>query len=364
MERPTVMETISAEALVKSFGKIVALDGIHLRIEAGELFFLLGPSGCGKSTLLRCIAGLECPDSGAIRFDGREVTQVPPHKRGTAMVFQSYALWPHLNVAQNIAFGLEERHVPKPEIKHRVEAALELVQLPGFGPRAIDQLSGGQQQRVALARALVVKPKCLLLDEPLSNLDAQLRIEMRHEIRSIVKSNGLTAIYVTHDQEEALAMADRLAILSRGRIDQIGTPEAIYRSPLSASVASFIGETNLIPGIVLETGDPGATIATAGGPLSGRLADPAWRPAPGTPVQLSIRPEAWRLHPESGDSMIAGTISERSYLGQRIQYWIDTAAGRQQVVEMNPQQIHRSGEESLRLHVRKEDVVIFQKTHD
>ena len=358
----TVMETISAEAVVKSFGKLHALDGVSLRIEAGELFFLLGPSGCGKSTLLRCIAGLETPDSGVIRFGERDVTRVPPHQREAAMVFQSYALWPHLSVAQNIAFGLEERRVPKLEIKRRVEEALERVHLPGFGPRAIDQMSGGQQQRVSLARALVVKPKCLLLDEPLSNLDAQLRLEMRREIRNIVKSNGLTAIYVTHDQEEALAMADRIAILNQGRIAQIGTPEAIYRTPLSASVASFIGETNLIPGTVLEIDEQAATIETAAGPLRGRCADPDWHPARGTAVRLSIRPEAWRLHEASGDTAISGTLVERSYLGQHIQYWIDTAAGLQQVVEMNPQQMHQLGETNFRLHVRHEDVVVLEET--
>ena len=235
------MESIRVESVVKAFGTVRALDGISLGIKAGELFFLLGASGCGKTTLLRCIAGLETPSSGSIHFGERDVTGMPPHKREAAMVFQSYALWPHLTVAQNIAFGLEERKVPKPEIKRRVAEALEMVQLPGFGGRSIDQMSGGQQQRVSLARALVVKPKCLLLDEPLSNLDAQLRVEMRREIRRIVKENGLTGIYVTHDQEEALAMADRMAVLTRGRIGQIGTPEEIYRDPRSAYVAGFFG---------------------------------------------------------------------------------------------------------------------------
>jgi len=358
------METISADTLVKAFGKIVALDRVSLRVEAGELFFLLGPSGCGKTTLLRCIAGLETPESGVIRFGERDVTALAPHKRETALVFQSYALWPHLNVAQNIAFGLEERRVAKPDIKRRVEEALELVQLSGFGPRAIDQMSGGQQQRVALARALVVKPRCLLLDEPLSNLDAQLRLEMRLEIRHLVKTNGLTAIYVTHDQEEALSMADRMAILSHGRIAQIGTPEAIYRNPRSASVASFIGETNLIPAMLLESDGQSATVATAAGPLRGRLGDPAWRPPAGAAVQVSIRPEAWCLHGQPGDNVIGGTLAARSYLGQRIQYWIDTPAGRQQVVEINPQQIHSPGEGDLRLHVRPEDVLVLRETQD
>jgi ABC-type Fe3+/spermidine/putrescine transport system ATPase subunit len=354
------METISTEAVSKAFGQTQALKQVSLQIKAGELFFLLGPSGCGKSTLLRCIAGLETPDSGVIRFGGLEVTAVPPHRRGTAMVFQSYALWPHLTVAQNIAFGLEERRVPKPEVKRRVAEALELVQLKGFGPRLIDQMSGGQQQRVALARALVVKPKCLLLDEPLSNLDAQLRLEMRREIRRLVKDHGLTAIYVTHDQEEALAMADRIAILIAGGIAQLGPPEEIYRSPRSAEVAGFIGETNLIAGRVAAVEARSATLETAVGPLVGRLADPDWQPAPGAAVLLSIRPEAWRLHKETGDNAVIGEITERSYLGQRIQYWIETAAGAQQVVEMNPHLLHQPGEDPIRLHVRTEDVVVVE----
>jgi iron(III) transport system ATP-binding protein len=352
------MEAITAEALCKSFGQVRALDRVSLEIGAGELFFLLGPSGCGKSTLLRCIAGLERPDSGEVRFGARSVTDLPAHQRGTAMVFQSYALWPHLTVAQNIAFGLEERKVPKAEIKQRVWEALELVQLPGFGNRAIDQMSGGQQQRVALARALVVRPQCLLLDEPLSNLDAQLRLEMRREIRRIVKLHGLTAIYVTHDQEEALAMADRIAILDAGRIAQLGPPEEIYRSPRSAMVAAFIGETNLISGTVAGFNPPETSVTTAGGTFSGRPADPAWSPAPGAATTLSVRPEAWRLHRETGENPLPGTVTDRSYLGQRIQYWIETAAGPQQVVETNPHHLLQPGD-AVRLHVSREDVVVL-----
>ena len=354
------MESIRAESVVKSFGSTLALDGITLQIEPGELFFLLGASGCGKTTLLRCIAGLETPTSGSIFFGEREVTQMPPHKREAAMVFQSYALWPHLTVGQNIAFGLEERKVPKPEIKLRVAEALEMVQLPGFGDRSIDQMSGGQQQRVSLARALVVKPKCLLLDEPLSNLDAQLRVEMRREIRRIVKDNGLTGIYVTHDQEEALAMADRMAVLTRGKIGQIGTPEEIYRAPRSAYVANFIGETNLLDGETIETRDGFTLAKTAAGPIVGRVTDPNWSPAPGENVRLSIRPEAWRLHKQDGDNAVTGNIVERSYLGQRIQYWINTAAGRQQVVELNPHVIHEPGDAEVLLHARHDDVVVLK----
>ena len=354
------MESIRAESVVKSFGNCRALDGITLHIEPGELFFLLGASGCGKTTLLRCIAGLETPTSGSIHFGDRDVTKMPPHKREAAMVFQSYALWPHLNVSQNIAFGLEERKVPKLEIKRRVQEALEMVQLPGYGDRAIDQMSGGQQQRVSLARALVIKPKCLLLDEPLSNLDAQLRVEMRREIRRIVKENGLTGIYVTHDQEEALAMADRMAVLVRGKIGQIGTPEQIYRTPHSAYVANFIGETNLIPGKATETRDSFTSTETAAGPLVGRVSDPAWSPAPGEAVTLSIRPEAWRLHPQAGDNAIPGKIVERSYLGQRVHYWVATEAGRLQIVELNPHLIRVLSTEKICIYTRKDDVVILK----
>jgi len=354
------MEAIHVESVTKRFGEVRALDGINVDIHPGELFFLLGASGCGKTTLLRCIAGLETPTSGTIRFGERDVTTLPPHKREAAMVFQSYALWPHLTVGQNIAFGLEERKVPKAEIKSRVEEALEMVQLPGFGGRSIDQMSGGQQQRVSLARALVVKPKCLLLDEPLSNLDAQLRVEMRREIRRIVKENGLTAVYVTHDQEEALAMADRMAVLSHGRIGQVGPPEEIYRHPHSAYVAGFIGETNLIDGEVADVRDRICVVKTCGGNLTGRFTDPDWTPAAGETVHVSVRPEAWRLHQTGGDNAAKGTILERTYLGQRIQYWIDTPFGRQQVVEMNPHIIHEPGEPSILLHAGVDDVVVLR----
>lgn len=353
------MESIRAESIVKSFGSVRALDSISITVEPGELFFLLGASGCGKTTLLRCIAGLETPTSGSILFGERDVTKMPPHKREAAMVFQSYALWPHLTVSQNIAFGLEERKVPKAEIKRRVEEALEMVQLPGYGDRSIDQMSGGQQQRVSLARALVVKPKCLLLDEPLSNLDAQLRVEMRREIRRIVKENGLTAIYVTHDQEEALAMADRMAVLSRGKIGQVGPPEEIYRSPVSAYVAGFIGETNIVQGILMELRSGYGIVKTDGGPIVGRVSDPTWQPATGESVRISVRPEAWRLKQTDGDNVMTGTIIDRSYLGQRIQYWIGTPVGRQQIVEMNPHHIHEPGA-TVSIHCRHDDVVILK----
>ncbi|MFT3990717.1 MAG: ABC transporter ATP-binding protein [Luteolibacter sp.] len=349
------MEAIRADSVVKTFGHTRALDGVSLEITPGELFFLLGASGCGKTTLLRCIAGLEEPTSGTIYFGNTDVTRLPPHKREAAMVFQSYALWPHLNVARNIAFGLEERRVPKAEIKRRVEEALERVHLAGFGNRSIDQMSGGQQQRVSLARALVVKPKCLLLDEPLSNLDAQLRVEMRREIRGIVKDNGLTAIYVTHDQEEALAMADRIAILNQGKIAQVGSPAEIYRQPVDAYVAKFIGETNLIAGKVHSFSEGNIITKTAAGFLIGRTKKTLKTTSS---VWLSIRPEAWQIRAAPGENAISGTIAARTYLGQRILYWVDTAAGQQQVVELNPHMLHEPGV-SVFLAAREEDTVIL-----
>jgi len=215
------MISITIDNLVKTFGKLAALDGISLRVEPGEIFFLLGPSGCGKTTLLRNIAGFYIPDSGRILFGDEDVTRLPPHRRNTGMMFQSYALWPHMTVAKNVAFGLEERRVRPKEIQARVTEALESVHMGPYANRKIAQLSGGQQQRVALARALVIRPRALLLDEPLSNLDAKLRLEMRTEIRRVCKESGLTAIYVTHDQKEALSISDRMAILEGGRIEPL-----------------------------------------------------------------------------------------------------------------------------------------------
>ena len=354
------MDSIRADSIIKQFGSVTALDGVSVEVAAGELFFLLGASGCGKTTLLRCIAGLETPTSGTISFGATDVTRLPPHKREAAMVFQSYALWPHLNVERNVAFGLEERKVEKAEIRRRVAEALELVHLAGMGERGIDQLSGGQQQRVALARALVVRPKCLLLDEPLSNLDAKLRIEMRREIRRIVKEGGLTAVYVTHDQEEALSMADRMAVLNRGRIEQLGTAEDVYRNPHTAFVAGFIGETNLIKGRTLEVRGEFVMVDTLGGPLVGRVTRPGWVPGPGEEVRLSIRPEAWLVESGTGENGVTGKITERSYLGQRIQYLVETAVGIQQVVELNPHVVREPGGEIVKLSARHADVAVIQ----
>jgi iron(III) transport system ATP-binding protein len=349
------MEAIRAQKITKRFGEVTALDKVTLEIAAGELFFLLGGSGCGKTTLLRCIAGLEKPTAGTIHFGERDVTDLPPHKREAAMVFQSYALWPHMTVGQNIAFGLEERKVPKDEIKRRVEEALSMVKLEGYGPRGIDQMSGGQQQRVSLARALVVKPKCLLLDEPLSNLDAQLRLEMRSEIRRITKENELTGVYVTHDQSEALSMADRMAVMDSGHVVQVGPPEEIYRNPCCSYVAGFIGETNLLRGTI-----NGVHLSTPNGNLKGRITVNDWTPSEGVEALLSIRPEAITLGDPNGATLI-GRVRERTYLGNLVQYAVELRdESKIQITEMNPRQIREAGETEVGLHVAPDDITLLK----
>jgi len=358
------MVSIKIRGLVKRFGDLVALDHLNLEIAAGELFFLLGPSGCGKTTLLRSLAGFHIPEEGTVEFDGMEVTHLPPHKRETAMMFQSYALWPHLNVFKNVAFGLEERKIKKTEIKKRVAEVLDMVKMSGLGTRKINQLSGGQQQRVALARALVVRPRCLMLDEPLSNLDAKLRIEMRTEIRRICKDFGLTAIYVTHDQKEALSIADRMAILDSGQLAQIGTPEEIYQTPHTTLVASFIGETNFIPGRIAERNSDGYSISTSLGRFTGRVSRADWKPEHRSEVVLSIRPECLSLTTKNGGAnAIAGSLEQSVYLGEIAQYTLNAEGGDEviRISELNPRRIVRDTEQTLFASADPEDIVILPK---
>jgi iron(III) transport system ATP-binding protein len=240
------MPLLSLKTLSKKFDKTAAVADVSLDVERGEFFGLLGPSGCGKTTTLRVIAGLEQPDSGTVEFEGQDITSLPAERRGFGMVFQNYALFPHLNVLENVAFGLRARHKPKPEIIERVKSALELVQLPGYEKRRVDELSGGQQQRVAIARAIAIEPALLLFDEPLSNLDVTLREETRGELRELVTRLGLTAVYVTHDQEEAFALCDRISVMEGGRILQTGRPRDLYERPAKLSVGKFLGRNNLI----------------------------------------------------------------------------------------------------------------------
>ncbi len=358
------MISIDIKQVTKKFGSVTALDDVTLRVEPGELFFLLGPSGCGKTTLLRSIAGFYVPEAGSIHFDQDDVTRLPPHKRNTGMMFQSYALWPHMTVEKNLAFGLEERKVPKAEIRERVAEALASVKMEDYGDRRTAQLSGGQQQRVALARALVVRPRCLLLDEPLSNLDAKLRLEMRLEIRRVCKSFGLTAIYVTHDQKEALSISDRMAILERGRIAQIGTPGEVYRRPRSKVVADFIGETNFIEGVVAGREQDCLVVKTELGMFHGYPGDADWRPATDEPVTLSVRPECWRLsHGEhlEGPNGIKGQVGEAVYLGEVAQYRFACQGQQLKIFELNPQEDIQASDVIREARVEPRDVVVLPR---
>ena len=355
------MISITVQQLTKQFGPIVALHDLDLSINPGELFFLLGPSGCGKTTLLRCLAGFYFPERGRILFGQEDVTRLAPHKRNTGMMFQSYALWPHLTVTENVAFGLEERKVLATEVSRRVGEALASVHMEAYADRKPNQLSGGQQQRVALARALVIRPRCLLLDEPLSNLDAKLRLEMRTEIRRICKEFQLTAVYVTHDQKEALSIADRLAILEGGRILQVGTPREVYKRPACKIVANFIGETDFIPGKVLGTNGGLVTVDTPVGRFEGIPGNPAACPAVGTAVTVSIRPECWELLRATGPrNVVQGRIGDSIYLGDMAQYSFVTAGGtRLKIVERNPRFADGPARDELYARVAPEDVVVL-----
>ncbi|HAS83299.1 MAG TPA: spermidine/putrescine ABC transporter ATP-binding protein [Verrucomicrobia bacterium] len=348
----------------KAFGALSALDDVSLDIAPGELFFLLGPSGCGKTTLLRSIAGFCEPDSGSIQLGDREIIGVPPHRRDTGMVFQSYALWPHLTVRQNVAFGLEMRTLSKAEIAARTDEALAQVHMTDKCDARPNTLSGGQQQRVALARALAVRPQCLLLDEPLSNLDAKLRLEMRGEIRRICKNGGLTAVYVTHDQKEALSIADRLAVMHQGRVAQVGTPYDVYRTPGSVFVASFIGETNLLQGRVIAHRGESVEVDTVLGRMQGR--SPVASLQEGASVTVSIRPEAVQLMPPPGltCNRFSGQLAETVYMGEVAQHRVqvrtsDGGAGPAlNVYALNPSGLAHPG--MLALAVAPDDVVVLE----
>ena len=279
---------VSLHNITKRFGTTPVVNDVSLDIADGELFFLLGPSGCGKTTLLRTIAGFYFPDAGTLKFGDRDVTTLPPNQRNTGMVFQNYALWPHMTVAGNVAYGLEVRKIPAAEKTRRVAEALAAVRMGEFADRPATLLSGGQQQRVALARALVVNPDVLLLDEPLSNLDAKLRLEMREEIRRLHKETGLTTIYVTHDQAEALSLADRVAVMNLGRIEQVGTPRELYRSPANDFVRDFLGAANFVEGRIMQIESGRVSVNTPHGDIVCALADP--KLAAGQAVTCVVRP--------------------------------------------------------------------------
>jgi putative spermidine/putrescine transport system ATP-binding protein len=316
------MSFLVLKGIQKRFGPTLAVEDFNLSAEKGEFVSFLGPSGCGKTTTLRMIAGFEPPTAGSISVDGTDITFRPPNRRNIGMVFQSYALFPNMTVADNVGFGLRVRKRPKDQIRKRVGELLELINLPDKGSRYPWQLSGGQQQRVALARALAIEPQVLLLDEPLSALDAKIRVALRKEIRSIQRQLGITTVYVTHDQEEALSLSDRVVVMSEGRIEQIGPPPEIYNFPATPFVASFVGTLNLLPATVVD--GPGGVVSVAGQSI--RSAQPV---ATGDDrrVTVALRPEAVEVGEAGGPNRLTGRVEDVSFLGSIVRTRIHVGDG-------------------------------------
>ena len=344
---------VDLRAVSKRFGEQVAVETVTLAIAHGEFFSLLGPSGCGKTTTLRIVAGFEAPTTGSVWLNGVEITTRPAHLRDIGMVFQHYALFPHLSVSENIAFPLRLRRIPEAEIGPRVTRALEMVRLPGLGARMPTELSGGQQQRVALARALVFRPAVVLLDEPLGALDLKLRKAMQLELKTLQRELGLTFIYVTHDQEEALTMSDRIAVMDRGRVLQVGDPRAIYERPASRFVADFIGVSNFLSGTVRELGAE-TVIALGGGGVV--RAERAENLKVGQAVNVAVRPERMRLEstasgtgagPEQGTNALAGVIADVVFTGSDTQYFVELGASGVVMVRV-PNDVPPSGHSEVR----------------
>lgn len=332
------MTEVSIEKLTKDYGQSLAVNGISIKIAEGEFISLLGPSGCGKTTTLKMIAGFEEATEGAIRFDGRDVVHVPVEKRDIGMVFQNYALFPHMTVERNLAFGLEMRKTPKAEMRARIAMVLDMVQLAGYADRYPRQLSGGQQQRVALARALVIEPKILLLDEPLANLDAKLREEMRVFIRDLQRRVGITTVYVTHDQAEAMTMSDRVVVMFGGRIAQIGTPSDIYERPASLEVAEFVGQVNIVRGKAQN----GVVVTGFGAiPVPGSVSD-------GSEVTFALRPEAIELMPAASGAMgVPAKVISSYYSGSLVDYHLEMGDGSTLNVQTFPRNRFADGEAVL-----------------
>ncbi|MGD2175388.1 MAG: ABC transporter ATP-binding protein [Candidatus Brocadiaceae bacterium] len=350
------MVGVALREVTKHYGETVAVEDVSFEVRRGELFFLLGPSGCGKTTILRMIAGFLKPDHGAVFFDDRSIDTVPPHRRNTGMVFQNYALWPHMTVAENVAYGLRERKVDRAQRERRVAEALQTVRMSKFRERMPNQLSGGQQQRIALARALVIEPDVVLMDEPLSNLDARLRLEMRNEIRRIHEETGITMIYVTHDQKEALSMAERVAVMSMGRVEQVGDPRSVYRRPLNRFVAEFVGEANMIEGTLLATDSETGTIQTRLGALAARLGGRT--PAPGEPAVCMVRPECLKLGSAERNT-ISSTLESSVYLGEVEQMVLSANGMELLAIQANPAGAPPARGEQVQVHFAPEDGVIL-----
>jgi ABC-type Fe3+/spermidine/putrescine transport system ATPase subunit len=350
------MVKVELKKVTKHYDEVIAADNVNLTINDGEFFTFLGPSGCGKTTTMRMIAGLEYPTDGNVYYDDSDVTQLPSFKRNTGMVFQNYALWPHMKVAENIAYGLEIRKTPKDEIKKRVDDVLELVGLTGMGDRFPNQLSGGQQQRVALARVLVIEPDILLLDEPLSNLDAKLRVEMREEIKDIQRKLGITTIYVTHDQEEAMAVSDRIAIQNYGKIMQVGTPQEIYNRPDNLFIATFIGKGALLEGEVENTGDL-ISVDIGQGILEGiNTGDKLI--SEGDQAACVLRPENFHLkEPDEPYNILDGVIEWSAFVGAVSEVKI-MIGDESLMIDAPPERDYKSGD-TLKVYVPKKKTVVL-----
>jgi len=341
--------------LTKRFGDVVAVDDLDLEVEPGHFVAFLGPSGCGKTTTLRMIAGLERPTSGRVHLGDSDITELKPYKRPVNTVFQSYALFPHLNVADNVAFGLARKGIKGPEAQRQVDDMLQLMQLDGYGKRRISELSGGQQQRVALARALVNHPKMLLLDEPLGALDLKLRKQMQIELKRIQTEVGITFVHVTHDQEEAMTMADTIAVMHAGRIEQLGSPVELYERPVTPFVANFLGQSNLLHGRVEQRDGEHAALSVG----DAKVRIPASALNGGSSAHIGVRPEKIRLHADDSAvpdtyNRLAGTVVDASYVGVSTQYLVATRGGpRVMVYEQN---VERASKAELR--APGEDVVL------
>ncbi len=352
------MASVELKSIRKTYPPdVTALDDVDLTIETGEFFTLLGPSGCGKTTLLRTIAGFNIQDSGAVIVGGRQIDHVPAYRRDTGMVFQDYAIFPHMSVADNVAFGLRNRKVPKDEINERVEKALAMARLEGFGHRLPSQLSGGQQQRVGLARAMVIRPQVLLMDEPLSNLDAKLRIELREDIRGIQRELGITTVYVTHDQEEALVISDRICVMEGGVVHHVGAPWEIYRQPKTRFVAGFVGAMNFLPGRLTSAGLALGEQRLAWSKSNGYDGD----------VAIAIRPEDVTVQIGAADVPgfgLAGRVVRISFTGRDVQYTVECADGTSidaHIANPSPELMDQTGNE-IRLSLPVDRVILFDKS--